>query len=69
MNDRLPKEFRFSGDEAVIKHVGGTVVLLPKAKSWDTLIESLAKFPANFMRLRVQPIKADRWEPFERRGC
>ena len=27
---RLPKEFRFEGDEVVIKKVGNAVVLLPK---------------------------------------
>jgi antitoxin VapB len=62
---RLPKEFRFAGDEVFIKRVGSAVVLLPKAKSWDTLIESLAKFPADFMRDREQPVEVDRREPFE----
>jgi antitoxin VapB len=62
---RLPKEFRFAGDEVFIKRVGSAVVLLPKAKSWDTLIESLSKFPADFMRDREQPTEVDRREPFE----
>jgi antitoxin VapB len=34
---RLPKEFRFSGDEVFIKRVGNAVVLLPKARSWEWL--------------------------------
>jgi antitoxin VapB len=59
---RLPKEFRFSGDEVFIKRVGSAVILLPKAKSWDTLLESLAKFPSDFMTDREQPQKADRRE-------
>ena len=62
---RLPKEFRFSGDEVFIKRVGSAIVLLPKAKSWDTLIESLVKFPADFMSDREQPREVDRREPFE----
>src|SRR5262245_23853708 len=57
---RLPKEFRFAGDEVLIKRVGSAVVLLPKAKSWDTLVESLDKFPADFMSDRQQPGKAER---------
>ena len=57
---RLPKEFRFAGDEVLIKRVGSAVVLLPKAKSWDTLVESLQKFPADFMSDREQPGAADR---------
>jgi antitoxin VapB len=60
---RLPKEFRFAGKEVFIKRVGDAVVLLPKAKSWDTLIESLAKFPADFMNDREQPIEPDSREP------
>jgi antitoxin VapB len=59
---RLPREFRFSGDEVFIKRVGSAVVLLPKARSWDTLLESLAKFPADFMTEREQPSEADRRE-------
>ncbi len=51
---RLPKEFRFSGTEVMIHRVGDAVVLLPKAKSWDTLFGSLAKFSPDFMTLREQ---------------
>jgi antitoxin VapB len=52
---RLPKEFRFTGDEVLIKRVGSAVVLLPKAKSWDTLLGSLDKFSSDFMEEREQP--------------
>ena len=60
---RLPKEFRFTGNEVLIKRVGSAVVLLPKAKSWDTLIESLEKFPPDFMSDREQPDEAERRDP------
>jgi antitoxin VapB len=56
---RLPKEFRFTGAEVLIKRVGSAVVLLPKAKSWDTLVQSLDKFPADFMNERGQPREAE----------
>jgi antitoxin VapB len=59
---RLPKEFRFAGAEVLIKRVGSAVVLLPKAKSWDTLVQSLDKFPADFMSDREQPREAERRE-------
>ncbi|MCX7056252.1 MAG: type II toxin-antitoxin system VapB family antitoxin [Proteobacteria bacterium] len=52
---RLPKEFRFTGDEVLIKHVGNAVVLLPKSKSWDTLLSSLEQFSDDFMLEREQP--------------
>jgi antitoxin VapB len=59
---RLPKEFRFAGDEVLIKRIGSAVVLLPKAKSWDTLVQSLDKFPADFMSSRDQPLEVERRE-------
>lgn len=62
---RLPKEFRFVGDEVFIKRVGSAIVLLPKAKSWDTLIESLKKFPPDFMNEREQPERLESREPLE----
>lgn len=62
---RLPREFRFEGKEVLIKRMGSAVVLLPKAKSWDTLIDSLAKFPADFMSEREQPREADAREALE----
>jgi antitoxin VapB len=52
---RLPKEFRFDGTEVLIQRVGEAVVLLPKAKSWETLIGSLPKFSPDFMDKRDQP--------------
>ncbi len=60
---RLPKEFRFPGKEVLIKRIGSAVVLLPKARSWETLMESLAKFPADFMETRGQPADIDRRKP------
>lgn len=59
---RLPREFRFNGDEVFIKRIGSAVILLPKAKSWDTLIDSLAKFPDDFMTDREQPSTTDHRE-------
>jgi antitoxin VapB len=62
---RLPKEFRFAGDEVFIKRVGSAIILLPKAKSWDTLIESLKKFPEDFMYEREQPVETEPRESLE----
>lgn len=59
---RLPKEFRFEGTEVIVKRVGNAVVLLPKARSWDTLVASLDKFPEDFMAQRNQPTGTDRRE-------
>jgi antitoxin VapB len=57
---RLPKEFRFTGEEVFIKRMGTAVVLLPKSKSWDTLLASLSKFSPDFMEEREQPPQQER---------
>ena len=52
---RLPKEFRFEGEEVFIKKTGNVVVLIPTAHSWDSLLCSLDKFTPDFMSERDQP--------------
>jgi len=44
----------------VIKRVGSAVVLLPKTKSWGALVQSLEKFPEDFMADREQPQDTER---------
>jgi len=46
---RLPKEYRFSGDEVYIKKVGTTVMLFPKDRVWETFLEGLDELPSDFM--------------------
>ena len=62
---RLPKEFRFQGTEVFVQKMGDAVVLLPKARSWETLIQSLSKFPPDFMTSRDQPKDDDLRETFD----
>ncbi len=54
---RLPKEFRFDGDEVIIKRVGKAVVLLSASNSFDTLFDSLEEFSDDFMDERNQPVE------------
>ncbi|NJD57675.1 MAG: antitoxin [Nitrospirae bacterium] len=60
---RLPREFRFENDHVFVKKSGNVVVLIPAKNSWDTLIQSLAKFSDDFMTERKQP-KAQKREDF-----
>ena len=41
---RLPKEFRFSGNEVGITRLGEMVVLFPKEKKDEIFLSSLGKF-------------------------
>jgi antitoxin VapB len=52
---RLPKEFRFEDDYVFIKKSGNAVILIPAKNSWDSLLESLDMFSADFMTERRQP--------------
>lgn len=52
---RLPKEFRFDGNEVFIKKIGDAVILLPAQNPWQTLFDSLDKFSDDFMESRQQP--------------
>lgn len=61
---RLPKEFRFEGDEVIIKRSGNAVVLIPANHSWDALTDSLDKFSADFMDDRKQPSQQTRDDLF-----
>jgi len=61
---RLPKEFRFEGEEVFIKKHGNVVMLMPVVNSWDSLLGSLDKFSADFMSERDQPQQQTREDMF-----
>ena len=53
---RLPKAFRFDGNEVYIKKISGGVLLIPKDRSlWDTWEKNLLKYDEPFMTERNQP--------------
>ena len=52
---RLPKEFKFQGDEVYLKKMGRLVVLIPKDNPWGSLYLSLDHFSDDFMMERKQP--------------
>jgi antitoxin VapB len=51
---RLPKAYRLKGKETYITKVGDAIILFPKRKKWNSLIESLNKFSSDFMYERIQ---------------
>lgn len=52
---KLPKEFRFEGDQVYIKKMGNAVLLISQRDSWATIIDSLSMFSEDFMETRKQP--------------
>ena len=61
---RLPKEYRFSGNEVYIKKISGMVIIVPKSDPWASLMEGLELFTSDFMTKRIQPDQKQR-EPLE----
>lgn len=49
---RLPKAFRFQGQEVAVKHFGNGVLLLPIDNPWQILEEALTEFEPNFQLQR-----------------
>ncbi|MGA9111716.1 MAG: type II toxin-antitoxin system VapB family antitoxin [Smithella sp.] len=52
---RLPKEYRFKGDEVYINKIDDIVVIMPKNKKMASLMNTLDKFTGDFMEERNQP--------------
>jgi len=50
---RLPKEFRFKGNEVFIRKEGNRVILSEKPESWDDFFASPARVTEDFMTERV----------------
>ena len=60
---RLPRGFRFSGKKVYVRHFGDGVLLMPDAKRWSSLFESLSEFTDDFMSERSQPEKHQKRKP------
>ena len=52
---RLPKEFRFQGDEVHIRRVGAAVILEPASQEWAWLDAMQSTFTEDFLADRQQP--------------
>ena len=53
---RLPKKYRFHGNEVYIKKTTEGVLLIPKDQSlWDIWEQNLMKYEEPFMTERTQP--------------
>lgn len=59
---RLPKAYRFAGNEVVVKRFGDGVLLLPVAAPWAAMREALDEFEPGFVLEREQPAGQERGE-------
>lgn len=61
---RLPKEFRFKGEEVYIKKFGEITILFPVENPWASLFDSIHHFSDDFMDERNQPQQQQREDIF-----
>ena len=59
---RLPKKYRFEGDQVVVRHFGNGVLLLPLNEPWAMLDAALDAFEPGFQINRDQPAEQLRAE-------
>ena len=57
---RLPKEFRFDGDEVLVKRSSGGVLLLPKKITYEQIMAVVGQFKGKLVR-RQPPMQKRRW--------
>ena len=46
---RLPKAYRFEGEEVYAQKIGHTLMLFPKDAAWSTFLDGLDGFSEDFM--------------------
>ncbi len=61
---RLPKEFKFEGDEVCIKRIGSAVLLFPKGSEWSLMSRAIGQADDDFMPERNQPGKPEKRKRF-----
>lgn len=57
---RIPKEYRFEGDEVLIHKEGDSVILSPKPSSWHNFFESALLPSDDFMEKRADTLPQPR---------
>lgn len=58
---RLPKEYRFTDNEVIVKKIGDSVMLLPKEREWEVFLEGLNNFTEDiFSQGRMEPSQQER---------
>jgi antitoxin VapB len=59
---RLPKEFRFKGDEVLISKFDEMVILYPRRRGWYLMADAIDRFTSDFLAERNQPQHSDERE-------
>lgn len=58
---RLPKEYRFQGEEVAVNKIGDVVLLMPSENKWAGFLNGLSLFSDDFMNEgRVDSVEQER---------
>ena len=57
---RLPKEFRFDGDEVYVRRIGADVVISSKKPTWDEFFNQKSVFCDDFLSNREDSAPQER---------
>jgi len=57
---RLPKAYRFEGEEVCIKRIGAAVLLYPPGAAWDLMAEAIGQADDDLLPSRDQPTQPQR---------
>ena len=61
---RLPKEYRFEGNEVMLNRIGNIVMLIPKSEAhrWDNLLAGIDLFTDDFLAEPIDPLPVEKRE-------
>ena len=59
---RLPKNYRFSEDEVLVKRIGSIVLLIPRHNRWQALLDSLNLFTEDFLAEEIDSLPLEERE-------
>jgi len=54
---RLPKRYRFEGDEVCISKIDDVVILFPRKKGWEVMARGIQRFTDDAFAERDQPAR------------
>jgi antitoxin VapB len=56
----IPDTFKIKDNKAYLKKVGNSIYVIPYHNPWESLVDSIGKFTADYMKDREQPAQQKR---------
>lgn len=59
---RLPREYRFEGDEVMIKKIGNIVMLIPEDDPWEMMMAGINGLSEDFLKDGIEDLPPEERE-------